>query len=98
MQLYIDGFPAPGPDDEQQWVTRAWAELKQHVLEMLETSDAILIGRILASANLPFLVNPIALCNGHPVFDRLATYRHISLQSSATCSSAVVLLQYTPRK
>ncbi|MEM7182239.1 MAG: hypothetical protein AAF518_15095 [Spirochaetota bacterium] len=32
MQISLDGFNATGPNDEQQWVTWAWDEIKPYVL------------------------------------------------------------------
>jgi len=54
MQISIDGFVATGPNDEQHWVTWAWEEIEPYVMELLSTSDTILIGRKLAVDYIPY--------------------------------------------
>lgn len=54
VQMSIDGFVSTGPNDEQHWVTWAWEEIRPHVLELLDTSDTILIGRKLAIDYIPY--------------------------------------------
>lgn len=54
MQMSADGFVSTGPNDEQKWVTWAWEEIRPHVLELLDTSDTILIGRKLAVDYIPY--------------------------------------------
>jgi hypothetical protein len=54
VQISIDGFVATGPNDEQHWVTWAWEEIRPQVLELLDTSDTILIGRKLALDYIPY--------------------------------------------
>jgi dihydrofolate reductase len=54
MQISIDGFVATGPNDEQQWVTWAWDEIEPYVMDLLQTSDTILIGRKLAVDYIPY--------------------------------------------
>lgn len=54
MQMSIDGFVSTGPNDEQQWVTWAWDEIRPHVLGLLDSSDTILIGRKLAVDYIPY--------------------------------------------
>lgn len=54
MQTSIDGFVSTGPDDEQQWVTWAMDEIKGHVLDLLDSSDTIIIGRKLAEGYIPY--------------------------------------------
>ncbi len=54
MQISIDGFVSTGPNDEQQWVTWAWEEIRPHVLALADTSDTILIGRKLAVDYIPY--------------------------------------------
>ena len=54
VQISIDGFVATGPNDEQHWVTWAWEEIRPQVLELLDTSDTILIGRKLAVDYIPY--------------------------------------------
>lgn len=56
MQTSLDGFVATGPDDEQAWVTWALEEIKPHVIELLDSTDTILIGRKLAVDYIPFWV------------------------------------------
>lgn len=54
MQLSIDGFAAAGPNDEQKWVTWAWGEIKQYVLDLNDTADTEIIGRKLAVDYIPY--------------------------------------------
>lgn len=54
MQITLDGFNSTGPNDEQKWVTWAWDEIKQYVLELAKTCDTELIGRKLAVDYIPF--------------------------------------------
>lgn len=54
MQISMDGFVAAGPNDEQHWVTWAWEEIRPQVMELLDTSDTILIGRKLAVDYIPY--------------------------------------------
>jgi dihydrofolate reductase len=54
MQVSLDGFAATGANDEQKWVTWAWDEIKQDVLELFDTCDTILIGRKLAVDYIPY--------------------------------------------
>ena len=54
MQVSLDGFNSTGPNDEQTWVTWAWDEIKNYVLDLLDTSDTIIIGRKLAVDYIPY--------------------------------------------
>lgn len=54
MQISLDGFVAIGENDEQKWVTWAWDEIKKEVLDLLDSSDTILIGRKLAVDYIPY--------------------------------------------
>jgi hypothetical protein len=54
MQISLDGSPQYGQNDEQHWVTWAWKEIKDYVLDLLDSSDTILIGRKLAEDYLPY--------------------------------------------
>ena len=54
VQISIDGFVSTGPNDEQQWVTWAWAEIRPYVLGLLDATDTILIGRKLAVDYIPY--------------------------------------------
>jgi hypothetical protein len=54
MQISLDGSPQYGQNDEQHWVTWAWEEIKDYVLDLLDSSDTILIGRKLAEDYLPY--------------------------------------------
>jgi len=54
VQMSIDGFVSTGPDDEQKWVTWAWAEIRPYVLGLLDATDTILIGRKLAVDYIPY--------------------------------------------
>ena len=52
--MSIDGFVSTGPNDEQKWVTWAWAEIRPYVLGLLDSTDTILIGRKLAVDYIPY--------------------------------------------
>lgn len=54
MQVTLDGFNSTGPNDEQKWVTWDLYGIKQYVIDLLDTSDTILIGRKLAVGYIPF--------------------------------------------
>lgn len=54
MQISVDGFVSTGENDEQKWVTWAWDEIKQYVLDLMDTTDTILIGRKLAIDYIPY--------------------------------------------
>jgi dihydrofolate reductase len=54
MQITLDGFNSTGPHDEQKWVTWAWEDIRQYVLELASTCDTELIGRKLAEDYIPF--------------------------------------------
>jgi len=54
MQMSLDGFVSTGPNDEQKWVTWAWEEIGQYVLNLFDTTDTILIGRKLAVDYIPY--------------------------------------------
>ena len=54
MQVSLDGFNSTGPNDEQRWVTWDLEGIKRYVIDLLETSDTILIGRKLAVDYIPF--------------------------------------------
>lgn len=54
MQVSIDGFNSTGPNDEQKWVTWAWDEIKQDVLDLAGSCDTELIGRKLAVDYIPY--------------------------------------------
>ena len=54
MQMSIDGFVSTGPNDEQKWVTWAWAEIKQYVLNLADSADTEIIGRKLAVDYIPY--------------------------------------------
>ncbi len=54
MQVSLDGFNSTGPNDEQKWVTWDLDGIKPYVLDLLDTSDTILIGRKLAESYIPF--------------------------------------------
>lgn len=53
MQTSVDGFVSTGPNDEQQWVTLVWKEIKPYVLDLSDLTDTILIGRKLAVDYIP---------------------------------------------
>src|SRR5512145_1779405 len=52
--MSIDGFVSTGPNDEQKWVTWAWAEIRPYVLGLLDSTDTIFIGRKLAVDYIPY--------------------------------------------
>jgi dihydrofolate reductase len=54
MQISIGGSPQYGQDDEQHWVTWAWEEIKQYVLDLANTCDTEIIGRKLAAEYIPY--------------------------------------------
>lgn len=54
MQISLDGFVSTGPNDEQKWVTWAWDEIKQYVLELQRSTDTQLLGRKLAVDFIPY--------------------------------------------
>ena len=54
MQISLDGFVSTGPTDEQSWVTWAWDEIKQYVIELIDTTDTIVVGRKLAVDYIPY--------------------------------------------
>lgn len=54
MQMSVDGFVQYGENDDQKWVTWAWDEIKKYVLDLLDTTDTILIGRKLAMDYIPY--------------------------------------------
>ena len=54
MQMSVDGFVSTGPNDEQKWVTWALEDIYQHVLDLLNSIDTILIGRKLAVDYIPY--------------------------------------------
>ncbi|MBT1710667.1 dihydrofolate reductase family protein [Fulvivirgaceae bacterium PWU5] len=54
MQITIDGFIA-GPAGEMDWMTSDWDEgLKQHVRDITDPVDCILLGRKLAEGLIPY--------------------------------------------
>ena len=54
VQMSLDGFVSTGPNDEQKWVTWALGDIYQHVLDLLDSIDTIIIGRKLAIDYIPF--------------------------------------------
>ena len=54
MQITLDGFNSVGENDEQKWVTWDLAGIKQYVVDLLDSSDTILIGRKLAVDFIPY--------------------------------------------
>jgi dihydrofolate reductase len=54
MQVSIDGFNSTGPDDEMKWITWDLDEVqKQYTIDLLDTSDTIIMGRKLAENFFP---------------------------------------------
>jgi len=68
MQISIDGFVQFGENDEQHWVTWAWDEIRQYVLDLLDNSDTILIGRKLAVDYIPYWQDTFTK-PGDPMFE-----------------------------
>jgi len=60
VQISIDGYVSTGPNDEQRWVTWAWEEIRPDVMNLLNTSDTILIGRKLAMDYIPYWQSVVA--------------------------------------
>lgn len=60
MQVSLDGFVSTGPNDEQKWVTWAWAEIKQYVLNLASSADTEIIGRKLAVDYIPYWLDTFA--------------------------------------
>ena len=54
MQTSLDGINSTGPHDEQKWVTGAWDEIKDYVINLANECDTELIGRKLTADYLPF--------------------------------------------
>jgi dihydrofolate reductase len=54
MQITLDGFNSTGPHDEQKWVTWDLDGIKQYVIDLLDSSDTIIIGRKLAVDYIPY--------------------------------------------
>ena len=57
MQVSLDGFNSTGSNDEQKWVTWAWEEIKQYVLDLGDSADTEIIGRKLAIDYIPYWLN-----------------------------------------
>ncbi len=45
MQISLDGFNSTEPNDEQKWVTWAWDEIKQDVLDLANSCDTVRVTR-----------------------------------------------------
>lgn len=54
MQVTLDGFNSTGPNDEQKWVTWDLDGIQQYVIDLLDSSATIIIGRKLAIDYIPF--------------------------------------------
>lgn len=54
MQTSLDGYVSTGPNDEQSWVTWDLDGIKQYVIDLLDSTDTIIIGRKLAVDYIPF--------------------------------------------
>ncbi|MFZ5902298.1 MAG: dihydrofolate reductase family protein [Chloroflexota bacterium] len=68
MQISVDGFVQYGKNDEQKWVTWAWDEIKQYVLDLSDTTDTILLGRKLAIDYIPYWQDTFAKPN-EPMYE-----------------------------
>lgn len=68
VQTTIDGFVA-GPNGEMDWMTWDWDDdLKQHVKELTEPVDCIVLGRKLAEGFIPHW-NTVAANSDNPDFE-----------------------------
>jgi len=54
MQITLDGFNSTGPNDEQKWVIWDLDGIKEYVIDLLDSSDTIIIGRKLAVDYIPY--------------------------------------------
>jgi len=54
MQITLDGFNSTGPNDEQQWVTWDLDGIRKYVIDLLDSSDTVIIGRKLAVDYIPY--------------------------------------------
>lgn len=54
MQVTLDGFNSTGPNDEQKRGTWDLDGIKQYLIDLLDSSDTILIGRKLAVDYIPY--------------------------------------------
>jgi len=68
MQVSLDGFNSTGPNDEQQWVTWDLDGIKRYVIDLLDSSDTIIIGRKLAVDYIPFWQETVKNVND-PMYD-----------------------------
>jgi hypothetical protein len=68
MQTSLDGFVSTGPNDDQSWVTWAWDEIKQYVLDLIDTTDTVAIGRKLAVDYIPHWQN-VVMKNEDPMYE-----------------------------
>lgn len=59
MQTSLDGFVSTGPNDEQTWVTWDLEGIKQSVIDLLNATDTIIIGRKLAIDYIPFWLDTV---------------------------------------
>lgn len=59
MQVSVDGFNSTGPNDEQKWVTWDVDGIKQHVVDLLDSSDTILLGRKTAVDFIPYWLSTV---------------------------------------
>ncbi len=53
MQMSLDGYVSTGPDDDQGWVTWAWEEIREQVLDLIDSADTLVLGRGLAEGFIP---------------------------------------------
>ena len=63
IQVSLDGFNSTGPNDEQKWVTWAWDEIKQYVLDLADSADTEIIGRKLAVDYIPYWLDTLTKPN-----------------------------------
>jgi dihydrofolate reductase len=92
MQLSLDGFAAAGANDEQKWVTWAWDEIKEYVLELSDSTDTEIIGRKLAVDYIPYWLNTYKH-PGDPMFEvakRFVAKNKIVFTKTLEASDAIV--------
>jgi len=68
MQITLDGFNSTGPNDEQQWVTWDLDGIRKYVIDLLDSSDTIIIGRKLAVDYIPYW-DAVEKNVGDPMYD-----------------------------
>lgn len=89
MQVTLDGYNSTGPNDEQRWVTWDLDGILPSVLDLLDSSDTILIGRKLADGYIPFWQDTSTKPND-PMYElatRIVNSRKVVFSKTLTQSS-----------